>query len=245
MGCADIPDWYLSRQIPVVDLRSATWAEASGELLPAGYEPTTCLRRLATAYKVRFITRGLWQVVDPSREPPMIALADAIFRETQHYITTDAALQAEGLVDQPVPLITVVTRKRRRPLEIGHTTVRAVSTSAATFEAAESIRTSRDGYKVTLATPAQAVADAVAEPHWMLHSSLLPEVLAQLRERDVETAADLALTRSKAAAARLGYLLDEARVAVPADLRDFEPQARTELVPGRRGPYSTRWRVYG
>ena len=98
----------------------------------------------------------------------MIALADAIFRETQHYITTDAALQAEGLIDQPVPLITVVTRKRRRPLEIGHTTVRAVSTSAATLEAAESIRTSRDGYKVTLATPAQAVADAVNRNRVML-----------------------------------------------------------------------------
>ncbi|MFV2064239.1 MAG: hypothetical protein ACC726_12115, partial [Chloroflexota bacterium] len=117
MSCAAIPDWYLSYRIPVINTRSATWREASQQLLPPGYDSTTCLRRLAEAHKVRRLAHGLWQVLDPSREPPSIALADAVFRDAEHYITTDAALEAEGLIDQPIPIITVVVRKKTRPIK--------------------------------------------------------------------------------------------------------------------------------
>lgn len=245
MSCADIPNWYLSHRIPVINTRSATWIEARSQLLPPGYEHTTCLRRLARAGRVRQLARGLWQVIDPSREPPAPALADAIFREAVHYITTDAALEAEGLIDQPVPTITVVVRKKTKPIKVGLTTIRAVWMAESKLSRAEFTETSREGYRVSLATPAQALVDALAQPDWMTHRTLLPEVLVQLSPRDVETAAEVALVRSKAAAARLGYLVEDAGLPVPRALETFWPASRTELTPGRRGPYSTRWRVYG
>jgi len=245
VSCAAIPDWYLSHRIPVINTRSPTWREASQQLLPPGYDSTTCLRRLAEAKKVRRLASGLWQVLDPSREPPSIALADAVFRDAEHYITTDAALETEGLIDQPIPIITVVVRKKTRSIKIGLATIRAVSMAERRLSAAEVLQTSRDGYKVSLATPVQALVDALAQPGWMTHRSLLPEVLVQLSPRDVDSAAEQTMARSKAAAARLGYLLDDARLPIPQTLESFSPAARTELTPGRRGPYSTRWRVYG
>ena len=245
MSCADVPDWYLRHRIPVINTRSSSWLEARSQLLPPGYENTTCMRRLAEAGRVRQLARGLWQVIDPSREPPPLVVADAIFRDAVHYITTDAALEAEGLIDQPVPTITVVVRKKAKPIKVGLTTVRAVWLAESKLSSAEFTKTSREGYKVSLATPAQALVDALAQPEWMTHRTLLPEVLAQLPPRDVESAAETALLRSKAAAARLGYLIEEARLPVPRALENFAPVARTELTPGRRGPYSTRWRVYG
>jgi predicted transcriptional regulator of viral defense system len=172
-------------------------------------------------------------------------VADAIFRDAVHYITTDAALEAEGLIDQPVPVITVVVRKKTKPVKVGRATVRAVWMAESRLAEAGFNTTSREGYEVSLATPAQALVDGLAQPEWMTHRTLLPEVLVQLPPRDVETAADAALLRSKAAAARLGYLIEEARLPVPRALETFAPVSRTELTPGRRGPYSTRWRVYG
>jgi len=245
MSCADIPDWYLRHRIPVINMSSATWLEARSQVLPSGYENTTCLRRLAKAGKVSQLARGLWQVMDPAREPPSLALADAIFRDTVHYVTTDAALGAEGLIDQPVPSITVVVRKKSKPIEVGLATIRAVWMAESNLSSAAFTETSREGYRVSLATPVQAVVDALAEADWMTHRTLLPEVLAQLPPRDLELAADAALVRSKAAAARLGYLIEDARLPMPRVLEAFVPVTRTELTPGRRGPYSTRWRVYG
>jgi len=245
VSCADVPDWYLRHRIPVINTRSSTWLEARSQVLPPGYENTTCMRRLAEAGRVRQLARGLWQVIDPSREPPSLALADAIFRDAVHYITTDAALEAEGLIDQPVPTITVVVRKKARPIKVGLTTIRAVWLAESKLSSAGFTKTSREGYRVSLATPAQALVDALAQPDWMTHRTLLPEVLVQLPPRDLETAAETALLRSKAAAARLGYLIEEVRLPVPRALETFVPVARTELTPGRRGPYSTRWRVYG
>jgi predicted transcriptional regulator of viral defense system len=245
MGCPDIPTWYLQKRIPVIDLRSPTWHRARDELLGAKYEAATCLMRLAESGKVRQLGKGRWQVVDPSREPPVIAVADALFRDVPHYLTTDAALAAQGLIEQPLPIITVVVQQRVRPLHIGSTTVRGVTVTESRFLGADVFDTSRDGFRVRLATPAQAVVDAVVEPTWMVHSTLLPEVLAQLDEGDIVVAAQRTLERSKAAAARLGYLLEDAARQLPPVLVAFRPVATTELRPGRRGPYSTRWRVYG
>lgn len=246
MSCADIPTWYLSRRIPLIDTRSGTWQSVKAELLPAGYQnPSVCLRRLAEAGRIRRLGRGYWQVIDPAHEPPSIALADALFRDVKHYITTDAALAAEGLLDQPIPVITVVARKKARPLKVGPTTIRAVWMNEPSLSTADVVHTTRDGYRVTLASAVQALVDGLSEPAWMIHGSLLPEILQQMSATGIESAAEGALARSKAAGARLGYLLEDARLPIPPQLVSFVPDAKTELSPGRRGPYSTRWRVYG
>ena len=247
MSCADLPDWYLRRRMAVVDLRSAAWRRARAEVVPPGYAPDECMRRLVRADRLRRVGRGLYVVVDPVRETPPIAIADGLFAERPHYVTTDAALAFHGLIDQPIPTITVVLAHPRRPIDIGPAVVRPVTLGPARLEAADAYATTADGFAVRRATREQAVVDALAEPHWMVHGDLLAEVIAASSDDTLERVAAGALTRSTAAGQRLGYLLEEAGRQPPKMVADLRPVRAVRLRPGdrRRGPYSTRWRVYG
>jgi predicted transcriptional regulator of viral defense system len=247
MSCSDLPAWYLQRRIAVVDLRSAAWRKARAEVVPPGYAPDECLRRLAKAGRVRRIGRGLYVVVDPVRETAAIAIASALFADEPHYVTTDAALAFHGAIDQPVRQITVVIASRRRPLDIGPSVVRPVMVTADRLATADAFDTSTDGFKVRVATREQSVVDALVEPAWIVYGDLLPEVLATFTETEIERTAAAALARSTAAAQRLGYLLEDAGRLVPASLGGLRPLRAVRLRPkhNTKGPYSTRWRVYG
>ncbi len=247
MSCADLPDWYLRRRMAVVDLRSTAWRRARAEVVPPGYAPDECMRRLVRADRLRRVGRGLYVVVDPVRETPPIAIASGLFVDQPHYITTDAALAFHGLIDQPISTITVVLAHARRPIEIGPATVRPVTLGNTRLEAADAYGTTSDGFGVRLATREQAVVDALAEPRWMIYGDLLAEVIAAFTDDAVERAAAGALARSTAAGQRLGYLLEETGRQPPKRLADLRPIRAVRLRPGdkRRGPYSTRWRVYG
>ena len=247
MSCSDLPNWYLQRHIAVVDLRSAAWRKARAEVVPPGYAPDECLRRLAKAGRVRRIGRGLYVVVDPVRETAAIAIASALFADEPHYVTTDAALAFHGAIDQPVRRITVVLAGRRRPLDIGPSVVRPVMVRADRLATADAFDTSTDGFKVRVATREQSVVDALVEPTWIVYGDLLPEVLATFTETEIERTAAAALARSTAAAQRLGYLLEDAGRSVPASLGGLRPLRAVRLRPkhNTKGPYSTRWRVYG
>jgi len=205
------------------------------------------MRRLARAGRVRRVGRGLYVVVDPVRETPAIAIASALFADVQHYVTTDAALAFHGLIDQPIRTITVVLSSTRRAIDIGRAVVRPVTVSADRLRAADAYATTADGFAVRLASREQAVVDAVAEPAWMMHGDLLAEVLAVFADDELERTAVGALARSTAAGQRLGYLLEEAGRQAPKVLVELRPVRSVRLRPGdtRRGPYSTRWRVYG
>src|SRR5258708_33777470 len=119
MACSELPNWYLQRRNAVVDLGSATWRKARVEVVPRGYAPNECLRRLAKARRVRRIGRGLYVVIDPVRETPAIAIASALFTDETHYVTTDAALAFHGAIDQPIRQFVVVLSRSRRPIDIG------------------------------------------------------------------------------------------------------------------------------
>ena len=247
MSCSDLPDWCLRHRMAVVDLRSASWRRARAEVVPPGYAPDECMRRLARAERVRRVGRGLYVVVDPVRETPAIAIASALFAEVPHYVTTDAAFAFHGLLDQPIRTITVVLSSTRRAIDIGRAVVRPVTVSADRLRAADAYATTADGFAVRLASREQAVVDAVAEPAWMMHGDLLAEVLAVFADDELERTAVGALARSTAAGQRLGYLLEEAGRQAPKVLAAMRPLRSIRLRPGdtRRGPYSTRWRVYG
>ena len=247
MSCSDLPDWCLRHRMAVVDLRSASWRRARAEVVPPGYAPDECMRRLARAERVRRVGRGLYVVVDPVRETPAIAIASALFAEVPYYVTTDAALAFHGLIDQPIRTITVVLSSTRRAIDIGRAVVRPVTVSADRLRAADAYATTADGFPVRLASREQAVVDAVAEPAWMMHGDLLTEVLAVFADDELERTAVGALARSTAAGQRLGYLLEEAGRQAPKVLAAMRPLRSVRLRPGdtRRGPYSTRWRVYG
>src|SRR3990172_8698734 len=118
MSCAEIPDWYLRQRIAVLDLRAAAWDRARRDLLPPGYEPEVCMRRLTAAGRLRRLKKGAYVVIDRVRETPSIAVASSLYAQTPHYITTDAALAFHGLIDQPISIITVVLGKRSRPVAI-------------------------------------------------------------------------------------------------------------------------------
>jgi predicted transcriptional regulator of viral defense system len=247
MACSELPDWYLQRRLAVVDLRSATWRKARAEVVPPGYAPDECLRRLAKVGRVRRIGRGLFVVVDPVRETAAIAIASALFADEPHYVTTDAALAFHGAIDQPVRQITVVLARRRRPLNIGPSVVRPVMVRADRLATADAFDTSTDGFKVRVATREQSVVDALVEPTWIVYGDLLPEVLATFTETEIERTAATILARSTAAAQRLGYLLEDAGRPVPTSLGGLRPLRAVRLRPKHKtkGPYSTRWRVYG
>jgi len=247
MSCSDLPDWCLRHRMAVVDLRSASWRRARAEVVPPGYAPDECMRRLARAERVRRVGRGLYVVVDPVRETPAIAIASALFAEVPYYVTTDAALAFHGLIDQPIRTITVVLSSTRRAIDIGRAVVRPVTVSADRLRAADAYATTADGFAVRLASREQAVVDAVAEPAWMMHGDLLAEVLAVFTDDELERTAVGALARSTAAGQRLGYLLEEAARQPPKLLAAMRPLRSVRLRPGdtRRGSYSTRWRVYG
>lgn len=247
MKCSDLPDWYLRHRFAVVDLRSTAWRRARAEVVPSGYAPDECPRRLVRAGRLRWVGRGLYVVVDPVRETPAIAIASALFADVPHYVTTDAVLAFEGLIDQPITIITVVLRRTRRPIDVGQAVVRPVTVALARLDAADAYATTADGFPIRVASRAQAAVDALAEPAWMVNADLLPEVLAQMSDQELERTADGALTRSTAAAQRLGYLLEDAGRQLPKRLARLRPVRAVRLRPEdkRRGPYSTRWRVYG
>ncbi len=247
MACSELPNWYLQRRNAVVDLGSATWRKARVEVVPRGYAPDECLRRLAKARRVRRIGRGLYVVIDPVRETPAIAIASALFTDETHYVTTDAALAFHGAIDQPIRQLVVVLSRSRRPIDIGPALVRPVKIRRDLLTAAQAYDTTTDGFKIHVATREQAVVDALAEPAWMVHGDLLAEVLANFSEEEIERTAAAASARSPAAAQRLGYLLEDASRPVTGSLTSLRPVRAVRLRPGQKtkGPYSTRWRVYG
>jgi predicted transcriptional regulator of viral defense system len=248
MSCREIPDWFLLRRHAVIDVASKEWANAQAEVLAQsrGSTAAVCLHRLAKRGAIRRLRRGLYLVVDPIRETSPIAVASAAFASEPHYVTTDAALSVEGLIDQPIPTITVVLSDKRKQLVLGATVIRPVTLPQAVLADAEWHKTTIDGFGVRVASRVQAVVDALAEPHWMTHASLIPEVIAAFTDDEIAAAASGALRRSHAAAQRLGYLLEDARRPTPSLLATFVPKNTVDLRPGHRaGLFSTRWRVYG
>jgi predicted transcriptional regulator of viral defense system len=114
-------------------------------------------------------------------------------------VTTDAALVFHGFIDQPLTTVTVVVPRPRRRIDIGGTVVRPVTLSPERLRSAERYATSLDGFGVHMATREQAVIDAVAEPQWMVHGDLLPEVLSAFSREELEQVSSRALARSTAA----------------------------------------------
>lgn len=248
MSCSDLPDWYLRNRLAVLDVRSAAFRRARDHVMPTGYDANVCLRRLVKAGRIRRIRAGLYVVRDPARETPPIAVASGVFAEVPHYVTTDAALAYHGLMDQPMTTITVVLPRVRRSFAIEPTTtLRPVTLDENRIREADAYQTTVDGFSIRVASREQAVVDALAEPRWMTYGDLLPEVLAAFSDYEIDRTAGGTLARTTAAAQRLGYLLEEAQRPVPSRLANLRPVRAVRLRPQNRsrGPYSTRWRVYG
>jgi predicted transcriptional regulator of viral defense system len=248
MSCSDLPTWYLRHRIAVLDVRSAPFRRAREEVLPSGYDANVCLRRLVKAGKIRRIRGGLYVVRDPVRETPAIAVASGVFAVVAHYVTTDAALAHHGLIDQPISTITVVLSRARRRFELDSaTTIRPVTVDEARLRAADAYETTVEGNSIRVASREQAVVDALAEPNWMIHSDLLAEILAGFTNAEVARTASGVLDWTTAAAQRLGYLLEETGRPLPTSVAELRPVRAVRLRPQKkaRGPYSSRWRVYG
>ncbi len=205
------------------------------------------MRRLVAAGRLRRVRRGAFVVVDRVRETPPIAIASGLYAEDRHYVTTDAALAFHGLIDQPITTIRIVLARRARPVDIGGVVVRPVVQAERWLDQADAFPTTLDGFPIHLASREQAVTDALVEPSWLSYGSLLGEVVARLAEDELVRTARRAISRTTAAAQRLGYLVEEAGRAIPAELESLRPVRSVRLRPGRAGsgPYSSRWRVYG
>jgi len=140
------------------------------------HAPGDCLRRLVRADRLQCVGRGLYVVVDPVRETPPIAIANGLFADQPHYVTTDAALAYHGPIDQPIPTIMVVLDHPRRPIDIGPAVVRPVTLGPVRLDARRRARDARRRLRGRPATREQAVVDALAEPQLMVYYGLLAEV---------------------------------------------------------------------
>jgi len=245
---ADLHRWLLRRRLPVIDIASHDWKEAREAVgLNPGITQAKCLARMVETGLLRRVRRGLYVVVDPAREAPAVAIASGAYLHVEHYVSTDAALAVHGLIDQPIPTITVIMpRPAPTPFRLGKTLVRVSRVSDAQFRRADHYRTITDGFRVDLASRVQAVLDALDDPRRMTHRSLLAEVLRSFDSAELQRLASAALITSQAAAQRLGYLLEDAGAETPAALADLRPSSVASLNPG--GPwsvFSTRWRVRG
>lgn len=248
MSCTDLLTWYLRHHVAVLDIRSAEFRRAWGEVVPSGYTVSTCLHRLVAGGRLRRIARGIYLVVDTVRETPVAAIASGVFSQVPHYLTTDGALAQHGLLDQPVTTLTVVLSHMRRPIQLDFVTViRPVTLDERRLSTADAYGSTVEGFAVRLASREQAVLDALAEPHWMVYGDLLPEILRAFSDDELARTATGALGRTVAAAQRLGYLLEEAGRLAPPALAELRPVRAVRLRPQKptRGPYSSRWRVYG
>ena len=248
---SDLHRWLLGNHVAVVNLHSRDWTLAQEAVgLRRGVTQEKCLARMVETGLLRHVRRGMYVVVDPAREAPPAAVASGAFAHMDHYVTTDAALAVHRLLDQPVLMITVIVpRTRPASFRFGATLVRASEMPRGRFDAADHYAMTLEGFSVRLASRVLAVADALEDPRRMTHLSLLPEILPALDADEVEllaAAAAAALARSRAAAQRLGYLLDDAGVSIPAALTTLVPTSVADLRPGHRsGAFSTRWRVHG
>ena len=192
-------------------MSTEAWREAREAVgLAPGITQAKCLSRMVDSGLLRRVRRGLYVVVDPAREAPVAAIASGAYAHIEHYVTTDAALAIHGLIDQPIPTMTVmVFRPAPTLFRVGKTLVRCSRMSEEQFRRADHYRTTLDGFRVDVASH-RHVLDAFDDPRRMTHSSLLSEVLRSLDADEIERLARAALQTSQAAAQRLGYLLEDA-----------------------------------
>ena len=244
----DLHRWLLGNHIAVVNLQSREWSLAQVAVgLRGGVTQEKCLARMVDTGMLRHVHRGLYVVVDPAREAPPAAVASGAFAHMDHYVTTDASLAIHRLIDQPIPVITVIVpRTRPASFRLGTTLVRASEMPRGRFDAADHYAMTLEGFSVRLASRVLAVADALEDPRRMTDLSLLPEILPALDADELDDLAAAALARSRAAGQRLGYLLDDAGVSIPVALARLAPTSVAYLRPGHQsGAFSTRWRVHG
>jgi len=246
--CAELHRWLLRSHLAVVDVAGPDWQQAREAVgLGRGVTQAQCLARMVDQGLLRRARRGLYVVVDPAREAPAVAIASGAYANAEHYVTTDAALAIHGLIDQPIPTITVIMpRPAPTPFQLGKTLVKVSRVSDAHFRRADHYRTTLDGFRTDLASRVQAVLDALDDPRRMTHRSLLPEVLRLFDSAELERLAAAALQTSQASAQRLGYLIEDAGAQTPSALDDLRPSSVVSLNPGGSwGVFSTRWRVRG
>ncbi len=248
MTCADIHRFLLRRHLPVIDVASPDWQEARESVgLSPGITQAKCLARMVDHGLLRRVRRGLYVVIDPAREAPAVAIASGAYAHLDHYVSTDAALAFHGLIDQPIPTITVIMRRPApTPFQVGKALVKVSRMSEPQFHRADHYRTTLDGFRVDLASRVQAVLDALDDPRRMTHRTLLPEVLRSFDTGELERLASAALLTSQASAQRLGYLIEDAGAEMPSALGALRPSSAVNLNPGGRlSVFSTRWRVRG
>jgi predicted transcriptional regulator of viral defense system len=246
--CADLHWWLLRRRLPVIDVSSPDWQEARQSVgLNPGITQAKCLARMVDQGLLRRVRRGLYVVIDPAREAPAVAIASGAYAHLEHYVSTDAALAVHGLIDQPIPTITVIMpRPAPTPFQLGKVRVKVSRVSDGQFRRADHYRTTLDGFRVDLASRVQAVLDALDDPRRMTHRSLLPEVLRSFDAGELGRLAAAALQTSQASAQRLGYLIEDAGAQVPSALDALHPSSVVSLYPGASwSVFSTRWRVRG
>lgn len=152
------------------------------------------------------------------------------------YISFGAALYLRGLLEQTVSRVDVVSPRRRRSVGIGNVEIRFVRFRSDRIFGYEKMERGR--FFAFVAETEKAIADCLCAPgHFEL--SYLD---AAFREIDAKKLEEYVLRMgSVAAIKRAGYLLERAghETTLGTKLSGVH-----HLVPGKRGQWNRRWRLY-
>jgi predicted transcriptional regulator of viral defense system len=204
----NVKDLGLTRE-PKIE-QAMAWLVEHGPLHESPNLPSWILHDLVEAGRIAKLRRGLY--LAPTADGRMLSLpAVATQLAPRGYLSFYAALVRHGLTDQDTGLFAFITHKRQPSLRLGAQRLDFVPWPARLRNADVVVRRT-DPDVVRLATPAQALMDALEAPRFVPN---WPELLHVLRTgialRKLSPAALRARARavdSTALARRLGLLLE-------------------------------------
>lgn len=165
----------------------------------------------------------------------MFAIASGLVQPS--YISFGSALYLRGLLEQTVTKIYVVSPKYKKGITFGNIEIKFIKFGSGNIFGYEKIK--RGEFFAFIAETEKAIADCLYAPRYF-ELSYLDEALGRINSKKLE---EYALKMgSVAAIKRAGYLLELA--GHETALARKRLSGVHALVPGKKGRWNKKWRIY-
>jgi predicted transcriptional regulator of viral defense system len=225
--------------------QAMAWLIEHGPLVEKPQLPAWMLKQLVRENRIARLRRGLYLVPDKAGRMLPVAVVAALLAPLG-YVSFYGALTLHGLTDQDASVWAVVTDKFQGDVRYGPFTLQ-FAVWPRRLRRAKTKKMAVDGVQIRVATPAQALSDALEAPRF---GAALPELLhvlrvglstrrvtvAQLRQRAVELG-------SVTLARRLGLLLELATGDVDPVLATLARRSHRWTEGNGRQVRDSQWRL--
>lgn len=233
--------------MPILE-QAMQWLASNGPLLTAPPLPAWALERLVRTGRILRLRRDVYLAPTNTGRLPSIAATIGLV-SPGGYITSYAAMILHGLTDQDTNTYVVITDSRQADAKYGQRSIRFVWAPARATCAHTELRT-YDDVLVRVATPAQAVFDALAlpryAPHWRELTKIVRIGLESARIDRQELVDLAAAANSPALARRIGYVLELGGAGIDQSLLRLARRShdQTALLPDAPvRATKTEWRL--